>query len=118
MTFAKRFIWLGVIAWSSGIQVSRNTFFHRAQHVRFGSEADMCAAISDVRFTPNSDRESGLPQKVMSALPPKADMCGATMDVRLGPIAGIHKFGYRQKKNPGHCPGLSCFQTSEQHVMR
>src|SRR5262249_61813130 len=31
-----------------------------------------------VRFTPNSDRESGLPQMVMSALPPKADMCGAT----------------------------------------
>src|SRR6187551_2731545 len=28
--------------------------------VRFGSEADICVAISDVRFTPNSDRESGL----------------------------------------------------------
>jgi hypothetical protein len=55
--------------------------------VRFGSEADISAAISDVRFTPNSDRESGLPQKVMSALPPKADICGATRDVRFGPIA-------------------------------
>ena len=29
------------------------------QHVRFGSEADICAATIDVRFTPNSDRESG-----------------------------------------------------------
>jgi len=28
-----------------------------------------------VRFTPNSDRESGFPHKVMSALPQKADMC-------------------------------------------
>src|SRR4029079_16383877 len=43
-------------------------------NVRFGSEPDMCAAISDARFSPNSDRESGLSQKVMSALPPKADI--------------------------------------------
>jgi hypothetical protein len=50
--------------------------------VRFGSKADMCAAIRHVRFTPNNDRESGFPQKVMSALPLKADMCGATRDVR------------------------------------
>jgi hypothetical protein len=42
-----------------------------------------------VRFTPDNDRESGFPQKVMSALPPKADMCGATSDVRYGPIADI-----------------------------
>src|SRR5262245_47439308 len=28
-------------------------------HVRFGSEADMCGAKRNVRFTPNSDRESG-----------------------------------------------------------
>jgi hypothetical protein len=54
-------------------------------NVRFGSEADMCAAKSDVRFTPNSDRESRFPQKVMSALPPKADMCGANRDVCFGP---------------------------------
>ncbi len=54
-------------------------------YVRFGSKADICTAISDVRFTPNSDRESRFPQKVMSALPPKADMCGATRDVRFGP---------------------------------
>ena len=45
-----------------------------------------------VRFTPNSDRESGFPHKVMSALPPKADMCGATRDVRFVPIADIEKF--------------------------
>ena len=36
----------------------------------------------DVRFTPNSDRESEIPQKAMSALPPKADMCSARHDVR------------------------------------
>jgi ABC-type transport system involved in multi-copper enzyme maturation permease subunit len=28
-------------------------------HVRFGSEADICAATNHVRFTPNSDRKSG-----------------------------------------------------------
>ena len=37
-----------------------------------------------IRFTPNSDRESGFSQKVMSALPPKADMCGALAHVRFG----------------------------------
>ena len=42
-----------------------------------------------VRFTPNSDRESEFPQKVMSALPPKADMCGAARDVRFGPKADM-----------------------------
>jgi hypothetical protein len=37
-------------------------------NVRFGSKADMCGAIGHVRFTPNSDRKSEFPQKVMSAL--------------------------------------------------
>jgi hypothetical protein len=32
---------------------------YRARNVRFGSKADICAAKSDVRFTPKSDRESG-----------------------------------------------------------
>src|SRR6516164_6029012 len=58
-------------------------------NVRFGSKADMCAGKRHVRFTPNSDRESRLPQKVMSASPPKADMCVATRDVRFGPKADI-----------------------------
>src|SRR5262249_30985649 len=60
-------------------------------HVRFGSEADICAAISHVRFTPNSDRESRHPQSVMSALPPKADICSATRDVRFGSKADIER---------------------------
>jgi hypothetical protein len=37
-------------------------------HVRFGSKADICGAKRHVRFAPNSDRETGFPQKVMSAL--------------------------------------------------
>jgi hypothetical protein len=49
--------------------------------VRFGSLADICSAKGHVRFAPNSDRESGFPQMVMSAFPPKADLCGATSDV-------------------------------------
>src|SRR5262245_37426852 len=58
-----------------------------AADVRFGSKADICSAQAHVRFTPDSDQESGHRQPVMSALPPKADMCGATRDVRFGPIA-------------------------------
>jgi hypothetical protein len=48
-----------------------------------------CGAQSHVRFAPDSDRESGLAQTVMSALLPKADTCGATRDVRFGPKADI-----------------------------
>src|SRR5262249_39177961 len=65
---------------------------NRRFNVRFGSKADMCAAKRHVRFTPNSDRESGFPQTVMSALPPKADMCSAARDVRFGPKADIEAF--------------------------
>jgi len=61
-------------------------------HVHFGSLADICSAKGHVRFTPNSDRESEIPQKVMSALPRKADMCSALAYVCFGPIADI---GYR-----------------------
>src|SRR5262249_37101928 len=43
-------------------------------YVGFGSKADICTAPAHVRFTPNSDRKSGLPQTVMSALPLKADI--------------------------------------------
>jgi hypothetical protein len=55
--------------------------------VRFGSKADICSAPTHVRFTPNSDRESGFPQTVMTALPPKADMCSALAYVCFGPKA-------------------------------
>ena len=58
-------------------------------NVRFGSEADICGAKGHVRFAPNNDRESGFPQTVMSALPPKADVCGANRHVCFGPEADI-----------------------------
>src|SRR5262245_54485852 len=57
-----------------------------AAHVRFGSLADICDAIGDVRFTPDRSRRAPM---VMSALHPKADMCGATAYVCFGPIADI-----------------------------
>jgi hypothetical protein len=53
--------------------------------------SDICSAKGHVRFALNSDRESGFPQKVMSALTPKADMCAATTDVGYGPIADIDR---------------------------
>jgi hypothetical protein len=43
----------------------------RFGNVRFGSKADIGAAKCHVRFTANS---SEIPQKAMSALPPKADI--------------------------------------------
>jgi hypothetical protein len=49
----------------------------------------MRGAQAHVRFTPNSDRESEIPQKAMSALHPKADMCSALAYVCLGPEADI-----------------------------
>lgn len=50
--------------------------------VRLGLQADLRAAKRRVRFTPNRDRERGLPQNVVSALPSKADVCGAMAHVR------------------------------------
>jgi hypothetical protein len=70
-----------------------NTYILRkllhSRHVRFGSKADIRAAKTHVRFTPDSDRNRGLFQTVMSALPPKADMCSALAKVRFGPKAEI-----------------------------
>ena len=60
-----------------------------ATGLRFGLKADVRTAKRHVRSTPNSDRESEIPQNVMSALPPKADMCGALAYVCFGPIADI-----------------------------
>src|SRR5262249_33208822 len=58
-------------------------------NVRCRSKGDMCSAQRHAGFTRNSDRESGLRQTVMSALPPIADMCGANRNVRFGPIGDI-----------------------------
>jgi hypothetical protein len=66
--------------------------------VRFGSKADICSAKGHVRFASDSDRESGHPQKVMSALPSKADMCAATRDVRYGPNATVR--APKQSRSP------------------
>jgi hypothetical protein len=51
-------------------------------YVRFGSLADICNATSDVRFTPNSDRESRHAANGHVRFTPKADMCAATSNVR------------------------------------
>jgi len=66
----------------------------RLRNVRFGSLADICAATSDVLYTPNSDRQSGLPRQAMSALLLKAEVCGALADVCYGPIADIGQLSH------------------------
>ena len=48
---------------------------------------------------PNSDRESGLSQKAMSALASKADVCGATSNVRFGPKADIRVMSVRSYRS-------------------
>jgi hypothetical protein len=46
------------------------------------------------RMSALGQKHTFAPQKVMSALPPKADMCGAARDVRYGPKADM---GNRKK---------------------
>jgi len=60
--------------------------------VRYGSGGDICAAKPHVRFSLHNDRESGFPEKVMSALFPEADLCGAPTHFRFGPIADIANY--------------------------
>ena len=68
--------------------------------VRFGSKADICTAKRHVRFTPNSDRESGLPKKFMSAYPRKR-----TCALRLG-MSAMGQKRTCQAKSSGEFPGL------------
>ena len=42
-----------------------------------------------VRFTPDNDRESGFPHKIMSALPPKADIGPPNWHVRFVQVVQI-----------------------------
>ena len=56
-----------------------------------GHEQTFAPQKTDVRFSSNSDRKSGFPQRVMSALHLKADVCGANRHIRFGPIADIRK---------------------------
>jgi len=62
---------------------------HRAEIAAFAAPASPTCAGQIIRFTLDSDRESGPRQDVMSALPSQADMCAARGDVCLGPIADI-----------------------------
>jgi hypothetical protein len=61
---------LTVATGNDQIRASRELFLAGVD-VRLRSQADMCGARTHVRFTPNSDRESRLRAKVMSAFTPK-----------------------------------------------
>jgi hypothetical protein len=56
------------------------------------SKADMCGARGYVRFTPDSDRESGFSQRAMSALLPIADMCSSLAHVCFRPKADMRRW--------------------------
>ena len=49
------------IRWSRSPFLGNRGQMRYLANVRFGSEADICAATIHVRFTPNSDRESRTP---------------------------------------------------------
>src|SRR5262249_39522174 len=104
---------LRVKAWTAAVTRRTRCFgslatdFTPQADVRFGSKADMCVAKSDVRFAPNSDRESGLPQTVTSALPPKADMCSALAHVYFGPITDIPAVIRSPRRQPKECHSVS-----------
>jgi hypothetical protein len=95
-----------------------------AVDARFGSKADIGTAKRNVRFTPNRDRKSGFPHKVMSALPPKADMCSATTDVRFGPKADISLLFYQlvgtgeQRRRNRDAKRLGCFEIDNKLILR
>src|SRR5215813_8492025 len=70
--FEKRHYRLKLARWRAARIWAQDRLVGRPENVRFGSKADMSNASTHVRFTPNSDRESRHPQKVMSALPLKS----------------------------------------------
>src|SRR5262249_49172902 len=79
--------------WTQTQQTGASSDF---EDVRFGSQADMCVAKSDVRFTPNRDRESRHePQRWLCPLSrkrrrqprnPKIKSKEAAMQVRLAAL--------------------------------
>src|SRR4029453_6950762 len=71
----------------TNLWVPGNSFLNRGK-CPLGSLADICSAKGHVRFTPNSDRESGFPANGHVRFTPK-NMCSARGHVCFGPIADI-----------------------------
>jgi len=61
------------------------------EHVRFGSKADICAATSDVRFTPNSDRESRHASNGHVCFSPESEVCADASSERKDPDTDCHR---------------------------
>jgi hypothetical protein len=69
-------------------------------YVRFGSKADIRIAKGHVRFTPNSDRENRLPQKIMSALPPESGHVRCTSSCLLWANSGHQPYSITSSARP------------------
>src|SRR4029078_6214780 len=60
-------------------------------NVRFGSKADICAATSDVRFTPHSDRESRHASNGHVCFSPESEVCADASSERKDPDTDCHR---------------------------
>jgi hypothetical protein len=69
--------------------------FCSVRNVRFGSQADICAATRHVRFTPNSDQKSGHAAKRYVCFTPESGLMQCNSHVCFGPIADIWLFNDR-----------------------
>jgi hypothetical protein len=79
--------------------VWRNGWGHRGLSAAVGEVSDMQGSTRGYFPTPDCDVRFGSkadipPQKVMSALPPKADICSALAHVRYGPNTDIALFDH------------------------
>ena len=55
--------------WPYGLKLAHRKVGRETNNVRFGSKADMCSALGDVRFTPESGIKSRHSAKAVSAYP-------------------------------------------------
>src|SRR5262245_56532 len=69
---------------------ARATRLEAADHVRFGSLTDICSATGHVRFAPNSDRKSGLPQNGHVRFTPKSGHVHRNSSCLLWANSGHH----------------------------
>jgi hypothetical protein len=75
-------------------------------HVRFGSEADMCSAKGHVRFTPESDRESGHAANGHVCFTPKSGLMQCNSQCLLWAQSGHHDLLSAESSGASEAEGI------------